>query len=112
MKKPYTKKQTYINEINKTLNSKIYYIPESKVMAINISKNYKVKTQYLSNKEALLNIIINTTPLLYKKISIFLDDNYHKPDLEIFESMYNLLISMDFTETDATAQINLIKQKI
>lgn len=105
-------KNQYTNEINKTLNSKIYYIPESNIVKF-ISKNYKVKAHYISNKENILNIITSgMTPLMYKKISTFLDDNYHKHDLEIFKTLYSILISMDFTENDATTQITAIKQKI
>lgn len=90
-------KQNFTNEINKTLNSKIYYKPEENIETIDLTKFYKIKKNYLDMdlNMGLKDVFTDTVvpPLLCKEVINYLDNNYHEPDSIIFAEIVILILS-------------------
>lgn len=100
------------NEINKKLNSKIYFKPEPQIQILDLQKYYKIKKIYLTNdcNAQLVSLFIDNLkpPLLCKEVCNFLENNYHQPDEYIYSELL-LLISQVMPDLNSETYINNIR---
>lgn len=89
---------SYTNEINKILDSKIYYKAEPQVEVLDLTKYYKIKNSYINSETNthLLEIFTNTLkpPLLCKEVCTYLHNNYYQPDTYIYTGLLLLILQV------------------
>jgi hypothetical protein len=89
---------SFTNEINKSINCKVYFKPEQEIISLDLTKYYKIKQVYLNleYKQCLIKLFTANLepPLLVKLVLNYLEENYHYPDNVIYKEILHLIASV------------------
>lgn len=85
------KSEAFSTETYDELNATIYYKPDEKILSVKLTNTTKIKELFTSDdfKESLIYLFTYRVDIDSKrKIISYLEDNYNKPDNEIYNALY------------------------